>query len=62
MKFKIKSNEQCKHSEMVNSLTWSVSNEVYRLILYLTNLLIYPFCEYALKLLLFNKLCLNLIK
>ncbi len=34
MRFKIKSNETCKHSEMVNSLTWSASNEVFRYIIY----------------------------
>jgi len=32
MRFKIKSNEQYKHSEMVNSVTWSASNELFRFI------------------------------
>jgi len=34
MRFKISTNEQAKHEEMVNSLTWSMSNEVYRFFLY----------------------------
>ncbi len=30
MRFKLKTNEQAKHGEMVNSLAWTMSNEVFR--------------------------------